>query len=40
MAEENLLKYPSENYGIDKICDYIADITANTKLIDSPSWPH
>ena len=24
--EENFLKYASENYGIDKICDYIAGI--------------
>ena len=24
--EENFLKYASENYGIDKICDYIASI--------------
>jgi hypothetical protein len=35
--EENFLKYASENYGIDKICDYIANISANTKVIDNPA---
>jgi hypothetical protein len=35
--EENFLKYASENYGIDKICDYIAGIQANTKVIDNPA---
>jgi hypothetical protein len=35
--EENFLKYASENYGIDKICDYLASITENTKLIASPA---
>ena len=35
--EENFLKYASENYGIDKICDYLAGITENTKLIDNPA---
>jgi hypothetical protein len=35
--EENFLKYASENYGIDKICDYIAAIEANTKIIDNPA---
>ncbi len=35
--EENFLKYASENYGIDKICDYIAGITENTKVIDNPA---
>ena len=35
--EENFLKYASENYGIDKICDYIASIEANTKVIDNPA---
>ena len=35
--EENFLKYASENYGIDKICDYIADITENTKLTRNPA---
>ena len=30
--EENFLKYASQNYGIDKICDYAADIEANTKI--------
>jgi hypothetical protein len=35
--EENFLKYASENYGIDKICDYAAEIEANTKLIGNPA---
>jgi len=35
--EENFLKYASENYGIDKICDYIAGIEANTKIIENPA---
>jgi transposase len=35
--EENFLKYASENYGIDKICDYIARIEANTKITDNPA---
>ena len=35
--EENFLKYASENYGIDKICDYIASIETNTKIIDNPA---
>ena len=35
--EENFLKYASENYGIDKICDYNASISANTKVIDNPA---
>ena len=35
--EENFLKYASENYGIDKICDYIAGIEANTKVIANPA---
>ena len=34
--EENFLKYASENYGIDKICDYLASIETNTKLIAQP----
>src|SRR5271166_1366785 len=34
--EENFLKYASENYGIDKICDYIAGIETNTKIVDNP----
>jgi Transposase protein len=34
--EENFLKYASQNYGIDKICDYIAGIEANTKIVDNP----
>jgi hypothetical protein len=35
--EENFLKYASDNYGIDKICDYIAAIEVNTKVIDNPA---
>jgi hypothetical protein len=35
--EENFLKYASENYGIDKICDYLAGITENTKLTGNPA---
>ncbi len=35
--EENFLKYASENYGIDKICDYIAAVRDNTKIIDNPA---
>ena len=35
--EENFLKYASENYGIDAICDYAADIEANTKIADNPA---
>jgi hypothetical protein len=35
--EENFLKYASENYGIDKICDYIAGIEVNTKITDNPA---
>ena len=35
--EENFLKYASENYGIDKICDYAASIEVNTKLTDNPA---
>ncbi len=35
--EENFLKYASGNYGIDKICDYIAGIETNTKVIDNPA---
>jgi hypothetical protein len=35
--EENFLKYASENYGTGKICDYLADITQNTKNIDNPA---
>ena len=34
--EENFLKYASVNYGIDKICDYLADITTNTKIAGNP----
>jgi hypothetical protein len=35
--EENFLKYASDNYGIDKICDYIAAVETNTKVIDNPA---
>ena len=35
--EENFLKYASENYGIDKICDYAAGIEANTKITANPA---
>ncbi|HXZ70213.1 MAG TPA: hypothetical protein VEH31_04970 [Streptosporangiaceae bacterium] len=35
--EENFLKYASENYGIDKICDYLAGITENTKITGNPA---
>jgi hypothetical protein len=35
--EENFLKYASANYGIDAICDYIADVQTNTKVIDNPA---
>ena len=35
--EENFLKYASENYGIDKICDYAAGIETNTKMTDNPA---
>ena len=35
--EENLFKYASENYGINKICDYLATIETNAKLIRNPA---
>jgi len=35
--EENFLKYASVNYGIDKICDYLAAIEVNTKIVDNPA---
>jgi Transposase protein len=35
--EENFLKYASENYGIDKICDYAATIEVNTKITGNPA---
>jgi len=35
--EENFLKYASQNYGIDKICDYLASIETNTKIADNPA---
>jgi hypothetical protein len=34
--EENFLKYASQNYGIDKICDYIAATGTNTKKVGNP----
>ena len=34
--EENFLKYASGNYGIDKICDYLAVIEENTKPPATP----
>ena len=33
--EENFLKYASENYGIDKICVFLASIETNTKIVDN-----
>ncbi len=35
--EENFLKYASANYGIDAICDYLAESRVNDKLIDNPA---
>ena len=35
--EENFLKYASENYGIDKICDYLATTGTNAELIRNPA---
>ena len=35
--EENFLKYAAGNYGIDKICDYFADIAVNEKVIANPA---
>ena len=35
--EENFPKYASQNYGIDKICDYLASIETNTKIVDNPA---
>src|SRR5487761_1292666 len=35
--EENFLKYAADNYGIDKICDYIAAIETNTKVTGNPA---
>ena len=37
--EENFLKYASQNYGIDKICDYLAAIEVNTKIVDKKPGP-
>ena len=35
--EENFLKYASQNYGTGKICDYLASIETNTKIVDNPA---
>ena len=35
--EENFLKYASENYGIDKNCNYTVTIETNTRLIRNPA---
>jgi hypothetical protein len=35
--EENFLKYASQNYGIDAICDYIAGVQVNSKVIENPA---
>jgi len=35
--EENFLKYAAASYGIDGICDYIAGVQANTKIVDNPA---
>jgi hypothetical protein len=35
--EENFLKYASQNYGIDAICDYIAAIEVNSKITENPA---
>lgn len=35
--EENFLKYASQNYGIDKICDYAATVAENTKQVPNPA---
>jgi hypothetical protein len=35
--EENFLKYAPANYGIDSICDYLAEITASTKPARNPA---
>ena len=37
MAGGDFLKYASENYGIDKICDDLASIETNTKIVDNPA---
>ena len=37
MAGGDFLKYASGNYGIDEICDYLAIIEVNTKVIDNPA---
>jgi len=35
--EENFLKYASGNYGTGKICDYLASIETNTKIVGNPA---
>jgi hypothetical protein len=35
--EENFLKYASQNYGIDKICDYAAVISENIRPVPNPA---
>jgi hypothetical protein len=35
--EENFLKYASVNYGTGKVCDYLASIEVNTKIVDNPA---
>src|SRR6266700_263743 len=35
--EENFLKYASQNYGIDEICDYAATIETSTKVTKNPA---
>ena len=37
VAGGELPKYASVNYGIDKICDYLASIETNTKIGDNPA---
>jgi hypothetical protein len=34
---ENAFKYAAQHHGIDTLADYIADIEANTRLIDNPA---
>jgi hypothetical protein len=34
---ENAFKYASEFFGIDALADYLADIQANTRLVDNPA---
>lgn len=35
--EENFLKYAAQNYGIDKICDYAAVISENSRPVRNPA---